>query len=69
MGTGHTVYLNKGNFTYRDVSYTANYVPRKAEEKKYQELADQTKASIITGMKFVEGDKTFPYPTAVTGIP
>ncbi len=62
-----TVYLNKGNFTYRDVSYTANYVPRKAEEKKYQELADQTKASIITGMKFVEGDKTFPYPTAVTG--
>lgn len=64
-----TAYLNKGNFTYRERSYTAGYTPYKAAEKTYDELTQKTaqgNSATISGMKFVTGTDVFPYPTGVT---
>ena len=60
-----TFFLNKGNFTYRDIAYNASYTPRRAAEVKYAKMTDQTAAPVVTGMRFVGGDGSFPYPTAV----
>lgn len=58
-----TLYLNQGNFTYRGISYNANYTRHKASPVDYETLAGSTSA--VAGMSKVDGSGAFPYPTAV----
>ena len=58
-----TLYLNQGNFTYRGISYNANYTRYKASPVEYETLAGSTSA--VAGMSKVDGNGAFPYPTAV----
>lgn len=60
-----TFFLNRGNFTYREIAYNASYTPRKAAQITYAELTDRTEDASVAGMAFVDGDDKFPYPTAV----
>ena len=48
-----TLYLNQGNFTYRGISYNANYTRYKASPVEYETLAGSTSA--VAGMSKVEG--------------
>lgn len=63
-----TYYLNTGNFTYRDISYSAHYAPRKAAQATYQELTegDSLVAGMGKGAAVLEWDGgTYPYPAVV----
>lgn len=64
-----TYYLNTGNFTYRDISYSAHYAPRKAVEATYRQLTEGD-TSLVAGMgkgaAVLEWDGgTYPYPAVV----
>ncbi len=60
-----TFFLNKGNFSYRDQEFSANYdAGESARSVTYKELT--AKPSIISGMTVSGRDGSFPYPSAVT---
>ncbi len=64
-----TYYLNIGNFTYRGVSYNADYTPRKAAQATYQQMTEGD-VSLVAGMgKGAEvlewNGGVYPYPAVV----
>ena len=66
----NTYYLNEGNFTYRDSSYTAAYEKKRAVPVTHAELS--ASSSCVPGMSMGasaqgEGSGTYPYPAAVKG--
>lgn len=63
-----TYYLNKGNFSYRDQEFSANYDSGKgssARSTTYRELTADP--SIVSGMSKISGKESFPYPVVMTG--
>lgn len=60
-----TAYLNRGNFTYRDAYFLADYDPavNGAAPLTYQQL---TEGDPISGMSKCTAEGAFPYPTGVT---
>lgn len=65
--TTNCVYLNDGNFTYRDAHYAAQYTDVHAEPVTWAELTGQVSSEAIKalGMNKVAGGNSYPYPTAV----
>lgn len=63
-----TYYLNKGNFSYRDQEFSANYDSGEGSSARsvtYRELTAEP--SIVSGMSRLSGKEGFPYPAVVTG--
>nr|WP_326166316.1 type II secretion system protein [uncultured Oscillibacter sp.] len=60
-----TAYLNRGNFTYRDAYFLADYDPavNGAAPLTYQQL---TEGDPVSGMSKCTAEGAFPYPTGVT---
>ncbi len=69
-----TVYLNRGNFTYRDISYNASYTPKKAAEKTYSQMTEpspdnENVSNVINTMALgglsADFGGVYPYPATV----
>ncbi len=64
----NTFFLNKGNFSYRDQEFSANYDAGEGSAARSVTYKELTAApSIVSGMAFIAKAGAFPYPAVVEG--